>query len=62
MAGEYPVNDSKRLAVHVIDQALAALPPGGEQMIGVFDLRGFDFSRNADFAFAKFMVSWPLSG
>lgn len=55
-AGEYPITDSKRLAVHLIDQALAALPQDGEQIVGVFDLRDFDFGRNADFGFAKFMV------
>ena len=30
---------------------------GGEQLVGIFDLRGFSVTRNADFAFAAFMVS-----
>lgn len=54
--GEYPIDGSKRLAAHLIDSAIAALPPGGEQIVGIFDLRGFDFGTNADFAFAAFMV------
>jgi hypothetical protein len=78
--GEYPINDSKRLCVHLIDQAISSLrrdnlassttspdngpphPPGGdggkggEQIVGVFDLKGFSVTRNADFAFALFMI------
>ena len=30
--------------------------PQGEQIIGIFDLEGFSVPRNADFAFAGFMV------
>ena len=91
--GEYPVNDSKRLCVHLIDQAIAMLNNGGtplsssssssdesptstaagrgggggagggsaldhrgEQIVGIFDLKDFSVTRNADFAFAFFMV------
>ena len=96
--GEYPINDSKRLCVHLIDQAIAMLdngaeassssspsssspdgsPPMGtsvgrggggggggggtaavsrvEQIVGIFDLKDFSVTRNADFAFAFFMV------
>jgi hypothetical protein len=39
----------------VLDTALAALPPGGEQLLGVFDLRGFG-PANADLRFAAFIV------
>lgn len=34
---------------------MAALPPGGEQLLGVFDLKGFEL-RNADIQFAAFLV------
>ncbi|KAG2495514.1 hypothetical protein HYH03_006457 [Edaphochlamys debaryana] len=54
--GQFPITDSKRLAAHMIDTALAQLPPGGEQIVGIFDLRGFEFTTNADFQFAAFMV------
>jgi len=53
--GEYPIEDSKRLAGHVLDQAIAALPPGGEQIMGIFDLRGFEL-KNADLQFAAFII------
>ena len=43
------------MAGHVLDRAVAALPPGGEQIMGLFDLRGFDL-RNADMQFAAFIV------
>lgn len=40
--GEYPIEDSKRLCVYLIDQAIRqAQAQGGEQIVGVFDLRGF---------------------
>ena len=55
-AGEYPIDDSKRLCVHLIDTALEKLPPGREQIVGIFDLRDFGVPQNADFAFARFMV------
>lgn len=55
VVNEFPLADSKRLCGHVLDQAVAALPPGGEQIAGVFDLRGFGL-QNADLAFAAFLV------
>jgi hypothetical protein len=55
VAGEYPLEDSKRLCTHILDEAIAALPPGQEQIIGIFDLQGFDL-RNADVPFAAFLV------
>jgi hypothetical protein len=39
----------------VLDQAVESLPPGGEQIIGVFDLRGFEL-KNADLQFAAFII------
>ncbi|GBF87868.1 motile sperm domain-containing protein [Raphidocelis subcapitata] len=55
VTGEFPIADSKRLAGYVLDQAVASLPPGGEQIMGLFDLRGFEL-RNADMQFAAFIV------
>ncbi|KAG1673571.1 hypothetical protein FOA52_003871 [Chlamydomonas sp. UWO 241] len=65
--GEFPLLASKRLCVSIIDEAISRLPSGpgsrggsagvhGEQIVGVFDLRGFQIPRNADFVFAAFMV------
>ncbi|KXZ47547.1 hypothetical protein GPECTOR_34g706 [Gonium pectorale] len=56
VTGQYPIADSKRLAAYLIDTAISRIPPGGEQIVGIFDLRGFQFAQNADFAFAAFMV------
>ena len=55
-ADEYPLEDSKRLCVHLLEEALAELPEGGETLLGVFDLRNFRH-RNADLAFVRFLVS-----
>ena len=60
-AGEYDLMDSKRLCVYLIDHAVSRLElesnaPGVEQIVGIFDLRGFQVPRNADFVFAAFMV------
>ncbi|EFJ41850.1 hypothetical protein VOLCADRAFT_67793, partial [Volvox carteri f. nagariensis] len=52
----FPLTDSKRLAAYLIDTAISRLPPGGEQIVGIFDLRGFQFAQNADFQFAAFMI------
>lgn len=56
VTGQYPIDGSKRLACYLIDEAISRLPPGGEQIVGIFDLRGFQFPSNADFQFAAFMV------
>ncbi|KIZ00867.1 Phosphatidylinositol transfer protein CSR1 [Monoraphidium neglectum] len=53
--GEFPLSESKRLCAHVLDNAVASLPPGGEQIMGIFDLKGFEL-RNADLQFAAFLV------
>ncbi|KAI8470161.1 MAG: CRAL-TRIO domain-containing protein [Monoraphidium minutum] len=55
VTGEFPLSESKRLCAHVLDGAVASLPPGGEQMMGVFDLKGFEL-KNADLQFAGFLV------
>eukprot|EP00798_Chlamydomonas_sp_ICE-L_P025636 gene25636-11294_t len=54
--GQYPIDDSKRLCVHLIDSALGKLPEEGEQIVGIFDMRDFQVTENADFAFARFMI------
>lgn len=54
-AGEFLLDDSKRLCVHLLEKAIAELPPGGETLVGIFDLRGFG-NRNADLGFIRFLV------
>ena len=57
--GEFPLDDSKRLCVHLLEKAIASLPEGGETLVGIFDLRGFG-NRNADLGFVRFLVrKWP---
>lgn len=34
---------------------MSRLPPGGEQIMGIFDLRGFEL-KNADLQFAGFLI------
>jgi hypothetical protein len=48
--------------MHLLDEVVRRLPPtldapspGAEQMLGVFDLKGFEL-RNADLAFVAFLV------
>jgi hypothetical protein len=53
--GEFPLDDSKRLCVHLLEKAIASLPEGGETLVGIFDLRGFG-NRNADLGFVRFLV------
>lgn len=48
-----PVDD-QRLCVFMIEKALRKLPPGKEQILGIFDLRGFG-TANADLSFLTFM-------
>jgi hypothetical protein len=39
----------------MLDTALSRLPPGGEQILGVIDLKGMSLS-NVDLEFVAFMV------
>lgn len=55
-AGEYPLDDSKRLCVHTLESAMQAFTPGTETILGIFDLKGFS-SKNADLGFVRFLVS-----
>jgi len=55
--GEFPLADSQALAVFLLDQAVrTAEDLGQEQIVGIFDLRGFDVQKNADFTFARFLI------
>jgi hypothetical protein len=54
-AGQFPAADSQRLCVYLLEEALRQLPAGQEQLVGIFDLRGFGV-QNADVLFATFMV------
>lgn len=49
-----PVDD-ERLCVFLIEKALSKLPPGKEQILGIFDLRGFG-TENADLRYLTFLV------
>lgn len=53
--GEFPPQSSQLTCAYVLEQAVRALPPGQENILGVFDLRGFG-TQNADILFAKFLV------
>lgn len=49
-----PVEDEK-LGVFLIEKALGKLPAGKEELLGIFDLRGFG-TKNADIKFLAFLV------
>ena len=53
---EFPLEDSKRLCVYLLEAAMVQLPAGSETLLGIFDLRGFR-NRNADLGFVRFLVS-----
>ncbi|KAI4342529.1 hypothetical protein MLD38_027149 [Melastoma candidum] len=46
--------ENEKLCVFLIEKALSKLPPGQEQILGIFDLRGFG-TANADLKFLTFM-------
>ncbi|GAQ86283.1 Sec14p-like phosphatidylinositol transfer family protein [Klebsormidium nitens] len=52
---EFSLEDSQRLCVHIVEQAVANLEPPTEQILGIFDLRGFQ-QKNTDWPFIKFLV------
>lgn len=58
-AKHFPVEEelveSEQLCIYLIEKALSQLPPGGDKMLGIFDLRGFK-SRNGDLKFMKFLI------
>ncbi|GBG63839.1 hypothetical protein CBR_g39624 [Chara braunii] len=49
------IEDSQRLCVFLIEKAITMLPSGQENILGIFDLRGFR-SRNADLSFIQFII------
>lgn len=51
-----PAEDEK-LCVFLIEKALRKLPAGKEEILGIFDLRGFGMD-NADLKFITFVVSF----
>ncbi|XP_031287759.1 uncharacterized protein LOC116146482 isoform X4 [Pistacia vera] len=51
-----PVEDQK-LCAFLVEKALSKLPPGKEEILGIFDLRGFR-TENADLKFLTFMVKF----
>jgi len=55
VTGEFSLDDSKRLCVHLLEEAISQLEPGTETLLGIFDLRGFA-SKNADLGFVRFLV------
>lgn len=48
-------NENERLCVYLIEKALSKCSPGTEDILGIFDLRGFS-TDNSDFFFLKFLV------
>ena len=54
-AGEWELDDSKRLCVYMLERAISQLPEGQETVLGIFDLRGFK-NKNADLGFVRFLV------
>ncbi|RHN63488.1 putative CRAL-TRIO lipid binding domain, CRAL/TRIO domain-containing protein [Medicago truncatula] len=48
--------DDQRLCVFLIEKALSKLPTGEEQILAIFDLRGFG-PENADFKFLAFLFN-----
>lgn len=55
ITGEYPLEDSKRLCVYLLETALSKLDEGKEQVMGIFDLRGFT-PVNADIPYSIFLI------
>lgn len=46
---------SEKLCIYLVEKSLTQLPPGGDQILGIFDLRGFT-SKNGDLKFVKFLI------
>jgi len=60
MPQEQDPADDQRLCVFLIEKALSKLPTGEEQILAVFDLRGFG-PENADLKYLKFLVMFFFS-
>lgn len=48
-------SEDEKLSVFLIEKALTKLPAGSEEILGIFDLRGFG-AQNADLKFLTFVV------
>jgi hypothetical protein len=53
--GQFSERKSQELCAYYVEQAIAARPPGVENVMGIFDLRGFGL-HNVDFVFVKFLI------
>ena len=53
-------SEDERLCVFLLEKALSKLPDGKEEILGIFDLRGFGV-KNADLKFLTFLVSYERS-
>ncbi|KAK6249553.1 CRAL-TRIO lipid binding domain - like 10 [Theobroma cacao] len=49
-------HEDEKLCVFLIEKALSKLPAGKEQILGIFDLRGFG-TKNADLSFLTFLFN-----
>jgi hypothetical protein len=54
-AGQFPLHDTKLLFTHIVDEALARLPAGHDQLVGVVDLQRFSLS-HVDLLFGAFVI------
>lgn len=53
--GQFTERESQELCIYYIEKAIDARPPGVDNVLGIFDLRGFSVS-NADFGFVRFLI------
>ncbi|KAJ0989019.1 hypothetical protein J5N97_007375 [Dioscorea zingiberensis] len=53
--GKQDATENERLCVHLIEKALSKCPPATEEILGIFDLRGFS-TDNGDLLFLKFLI------
>ena len=51
--------EDERLCVYLLEKALSKLPDGKEEILGLFDLRGFGLT-NSDLSFLTFLVSYEI--
>ena len=48
--------ENEKLCAYLVEKAINRLPSGEENILGIFDLRGFHVE-NGDLQFLKFLVS-----
>lgn len=61
MVQEFDRSEDERLCVFMLEKALSRLPDGKEEILGIFDLRGFGV-KNSDLKFLTFLVSHKFPG